>query len=220
MPEEPKKVDSIQFAGMLFLALCIDLFQPMMLAVSPLLGLGATGWVAAIPVVGQVIAGGAIIVGAGLSFVISNVFLPLLAFIFIGGWLWMKGVPFAGRLGVAGLIEIIPFVGYVPSFTVATWLAVRAANNPGGGGLLSSLIMLIPVGRVASVATKGAGQATAQGARAQAAAREGVAMAQQAAANDDEERTPERRAPRMSADIREPRYTPRQSGDERLDMAA
>lgn len=206
-------MSGMERAGILSLALCIDLLQPMMLAFMPMIFAASTGWVGLVPVVGQALAAGAAVAGVAFSFIL-DLFLTLLGFIFVGGWLWVRGIPPGWRLGAAGAMEMVPVLNYLPSLTLGTYLAMNAANDNGKGGLLTAAASFLPVGRAATLAlgAKGAssGGAAAQAAKMRTAASESQMLQnalQAQSENDQEPRQTSERAPRVGMDIREPRYT-------------
>lgn len=199
-------------AGILFLALCVDALQPAMLALMPMVFAASIGWVGWIPVFGQLATAGAAFAGVAFSFIV-DIFLTMLGFIFVGGWLWIRGVPPGWRLFGASAFEMIPILNYLPALTLGAYLAMNAANNNGKGSLLMTAASFLPIGRVATLAMGARGASAASGAsqaaQAQAAARESQAIneALQAAqaANDAGEPEPAR-PKRVGTDIREPRY--------------
>ncbi len=227
--ESGKKIGGLEMAALLFFAVCIDALQPMMLAFMPMVFAASVGWVGLIPIVGQALVAAAAFAGVGFSF-IADLFLSLLGLIFISGWLWLKGAPFARRMAMAGIAEFVPMLNYLPSLTVGTWLSIRAANGKSSGNLLMAAASFLPVGRLATLALGARGAGAAGGAAAGARAR--VAQTQRAqggysfeegslsADNDNEEEQEEDEeeppAPRVGMDIREPRYTDRGPDETRL----
>lgn len=205
-------IQGVEKAGILFLALCIDFLQPAMLALMPMVFVGSASWIAWIPVVGQIAATVAAFAGVAFSFIL-DMFLTMLGFIFIGGWLWMRGTPPGWRFFATSAFEMIPMLNYLPAFTLGAYFAMNAANNNGKGSLLMTAASFLPIGRVATLAMGARGASAASGAsqaaQAQAAARESQVIneALQAAQTANDAGEPEPARPkRVGTDIREPRY--------------
>lgn len=145
MDGEPR-IGKLEGAAMLSLAAGIDLFQLMSMVLMPATFAGSTGWVALIPVAGQVLAGSMAFVGFVTSLAI-DIFLSLVGLVFLSCWFWMKDAPMAstGRIALSGLAEFVPILNYAPALTLGTWLSIRAAN--GKGGLMQMGLMVTPAGR-------------------------------------------------------------------------
>jgi hypothetical protein len=164
----PKKFSGIEAAAIIGLAAVMDFVQ----------FIGEWVFLGLFPVIGSTVAfvatlglatGVGTAVGTALGLFVGSIFgffISTLAGVILSLWFHLKGVRFAGKLGAAAIVEMVPYANSLPGWTIAAAVTVSQAN----GGVIGRLAgtFLSPTGLLTAVsggtaaATAGAGAARAQ----------------------------------------------------------
>lgn len=133
-----KKFDGLAAASIIGFAIVMDILQGLgEWAIVGLITAGGSAatawWTFGAGAAGSYAVG--ILIGATFGFFVATA-----AGVVLTLWFHFKRASFIGRLGIAAIIEVIPFLNMLPAWTLATVLSVLAANNSSLGKLFSGMV--------------------------------------------------------------------------------
>jgi hypothetical protein len=143
----PKKFSGIEAAAIIGLAAVMDFVQ----------FIGEWVFLGLFPVIGSTVAfvatlglatGVGTAVGTALGLFVGSIFgffISTLAGVILSLWFHLKGVRFAGKLGAAAIVEMVPYANSLPGWTIAAAITVSQANGGAIGRLNRETCRYLPL---------------------------------------------------------------------------